>query len=282
MRHLGSIVLSVIFAPVIYVLAGVGMIRLATNGGLVAQNQGTNWTDVGIGVGAVVLAGALYAVLVLARLSPLGPVIASLLYIIAQLWTLFDQSYVTKTLGTSVLGNQGAAEAPLTGLALLLAIPLLVTIFSPRRWRGKDKPLVATYAPPVGQPGFPQPGAQPGFPQPEFPQQEFPQPGVPQPGYAAPGAPQSPAHPSFAQSESSQPTYVQPEPQTYAAPPAAQTYAQPTYVQPAYPQPTSAAPTYAQQLPEPPAPQQTTPENAGDALVDEATVIENRPETTNE
>jgi hypothetical protein len=254
MRHLGSIVLSVIFAPVIYVLTGYGMVRLEA-----AQGLQTNWTDAGIGGGALVVAGALYAILVLARLSPLGPLIAALLYLGIQTWALVtDQAKIMSTLGNSVLGIHGAAEAPLPGgVTLLLAIPLLATIFSPRRWRGKDKLAVADGYAPLAS----------GYPQPASPQVGGPQLTDAQPTDAQPDAP------AFGEPESAH-TYVPPDAPTYAPAPAPATYPESTYSQPAYPQPTSAAPTYAPvadgTVPQPTtshaaAPQQTTPENAGDA-----------------
>jgi hypothetical protein len=168
MRHLGSIVLSIILAPLIYVLAGVGEIKLATNGALDAAGRGTNWADVGIGAGAIVVAGALLAVLVMARLSPLGPVIASLLYIAISAWAVLDQSSIVKTLGHSVFGISDAAEAPLTGLALLLAIPLLATIFSPRRWRGRDEIVDAPHVEPNAAPTYTD-IADPTYGQPAYP-----------------------------------------------------------------------------------------------------------------
>jgi hypothetical protein len=273
MRHLGSIVLSVVSVVVIYVLAGIGMVRLAMDSGLVALNKGTDWTDVGIGIGSLAVAGALYAILTLIRLSPLGTVLGGLLFVIVQLWALFDQSNLQSTLGSSVFGTPGAAEAPLTGLTIVLAIPLLATIFSPRRWRGKDKPAVATaYAPPAGQSTY----AQPGVPQPGMSQS-----GMPQSGAPAPATP-----PAYGQNEPMPQTYVQPPAQTYAAPPAATNFPQPTYAPQTYAQPTSAAPAYTQTpepvVPQPVAPQQTTPENAGDAQVEDATVIDPDSDTTNQ
>ena len=192
MRHFGSIILSIVFAPIIYVLAGIGMIRLATNSGLVAQGRGTNWTDVGIGAGAVVVAGALYAILAMARISPLGPLIAGLAYVAAQLWALFRQANVVSTLGRSVFGTSGAAEAPLTGLALLLAVPLLATIFSSRRWRGKESAVAPTY-PEI-------PSATPAYPQPTSAA----------PDYADNSESFSPAEPSTLASTTPEPTSLEP------------------------------------------------------------------------
>lgn len=147
MRHLGSIALAIVLTPLIYVLAGIGEIKFATNGAMTAAGQSTDWTAIGIGVGAIVIAGGLYALLVMARISPLGPVVSALALIGVSGWAVLAQSSLVKLLGHSVFGISGAAEAPLSGLALLLAVPLVITIASPRRWRSKDKPAVATYVP---------------------------------------------------------------------------------------------------------------------------------------
>jgi hypothetical protein len=164
MRHIGSIVLAVIFAPIIYILTGVGMVKFAAN----SAASTTDWTAVGIGAGALVVAGALWAVLTMVRMSPLGPLLAGLMFVGAQVWALLDLANVVSTLGTSVLGISHAAEEPLNGPALVMAISMLATIFSPRRWRGKDKPAVATPAYPAtynAGPSYPVPAsAAPTYP----------------------------------------------------------------------------------------------------------------------
>ncbi len=170
MRHVGSIVLSIISAPIIYVLTGVGMVKFGQNAGPVASGAANNWTDVGIAAGSIVVAGALWAVLTMVRMSPLGPLIAGLLLIGAEVWGLLDQSDLVKLFGTSVMGVNGAAEMPLNGPALLMAIPMLATIFSPRRWNGAEKAVVAGSAYPTynAGPSYPEPtSAAPNYPTPD-------------------------------------------------------------------------------------------------------------------
>jgi hypothetical protein len=135
MRHLGSLVLAIVFGVVSYVLAGYGIVKFVTG----TATGETHWSYIGIGVAALVVAGALYAVLILTRLSPIGPFIAGVLYVAAEAWYAVDQSSLIKTIGASVVNVHGAQEAPLSGLALFAAVPLLATVLSPRRWRGKDK-----------------------------------------------------------------------------------------------------------------------------------------------
>jgi hypothetical protein len=136
MRHLGSIVLAIVFAPLIYILAGVGQVKFVAG----TAGASTDWAAVGIGIGALVVAALLYSVLVMTRISPLGPIIAAALLIAVELWAVFDRAGLADKLGASTLGVHGAQEAPLSGLALFIAVPLIVTIVSPRRWRGTDKP----------------------------------------------------------------------------------------------------------------------------------------------
>jgi hypothetical protein len=141
-RHLGSIVLSLILAPVIYLLAGIGVVEAVENGS-VAEHP--DYVKVTIGILAIGAAGLLYCLLALTRISPVGPVLAALLYFAVSVWALFSYDSLGKLLPDSVLGVHRAADAPLNGIALLLGVPLLVTLLSPRRWR--------RYAQPPGLPG---------------------------------------------------------------------------------------------------------------------------------
>ncbi|MBO0871641.1 MAG: hypothetical protein J2P15_24075, partial [Micromonosporaceae bacterium] len=127
MRHLGSILLSVILAPVIYLLAGIGVAKLSIG----AEKLSTGAL---IGFVALLGAGALYAVLMLARLSPAGTLLAGLAYLAVSAWFLVSPGMVNH-LPHSVIGVQGAATFPLGGVAAVLAVPLLATVFSARRWR---------------------------------------------------------------------------------------------------------------------------------------------------
>jgi hypothetical protein len=168
MRHIGSIVLSIIFAPVIYILTGVGMVKFGSNTGAVLAGQSTDWTAVGIGTGALVVAGALWAVLTMVRISPLGPLLAGLMFIGMQVWALLDLTDLISTLGSSVMGVSHAAEEPLNGPALVMAISMLATIFSPRRWRSKEQATMAASAYPTtynAGPSYPVPtSAAPTYP----------------------------------------------------------------------------------------------------------------------
>ncbi|MGE5830390.1 MAG: hypothetical protein ACM30G_18790 [Micromonosporaceae bacterium] len=127
MRHLRSILLTLVLTPVIYISVGYGLVRAA----------GVGHLDLGAGLAAVtalVLAGALYAVLVLVRLSPAGLVLGGLALLGAGLWAFFGTGSFLGTMPSSVLGQGGVmlAAAP---VAAVLGVPLLATVGSPRRWR---------------------------------------------------------------------------------------------------------------------------------------------------
>src|SRR5205823_441198 len=120
----------------------------------------------------------------------------------------------TRIIPENVLGVRGALWAPASAVAVLLAMPLLVTIASPRKWRRWANPPAAVaapgYTPPAvagdesGYPGTPYPGApsySPSYsPSPAYPGSpaysaapayqssgyQAPTSGAPAPGYAAP------------------------------------------------------------------------------------------------
>src|SRR6266704_252831 len=78
MRHLGSIALSLVLAAGVYVLVGIGSVRLSE--AVIADSVKHDYTGRAIGVFALLVAGALYMLMVLPRISPLGPVLAALAY----------------------------------------------------------------------------------------------------------------------------------------------------------------------------------------------------------
>ena len=130
MRHVLSLVVAVVLTPVIYVTALISAARLgeATDAGSLTGSPAA------IGLFAAVVSGGLYAVLVMTRLSPVGPVLAGLAYLGLTVWAVMDQDALTTLLRDAVKGApDGGALAPAT--TALLALPLLATVFSLRRWR---------------------------------------------------------------------------------------------------------------------------------------------------
>jgi hypothetical protein len=145
MRHLGSLILSLVLAPIVYVLVGIGQVKFQSAG----FPGHINWTTVGIGTVSLIVGGLLYTVLVMARISPLGPILAAILYVAVSAAAMISASFYSN-LPKSVLGVSGAAQIPLAGVAVLLAVPLVATVVSPRRWRhdGQNHAVTPAYSPP--------------------------------------------------------------------------------------------------------------------------------------
>ena len=131
MRHLISLVLGVVLAPVIYVLAGVSNSKAADH---IVSNK-NDVTTLALAIGCIVAAGALYSVLILIRLSPVGTVLAGLILAVPSVWALLDAAGFTDKLPTSFLGVRGALTFGASSTLLLASVPLIATVFSPRRWR---------------------------------------------------------------------------------------------------------------------------------------------------
>src|SRR5262249_23167262 len=109
MRHLGSIVLSLLLAPIIYALAGIGLVKVSD----VSSHLSTSdYKAVSIGLAALLGAGLAYALLVMARLSPLGPVLAGLGYLAVTGWFIGSRSSFTRVVHADALWVRGAALAP--------------------------------------------------------------------------------------------------------------------------------------------------------------------------
>jgi hypothetical protein len=151
MRHIGSILLSLVFGAAAYVLVGIGLVKM---GGLTALHHSTVPTAA-VAAGALAGAGVLYAILLLSRLSPVGPVVVALAYLGVTAWPRVAGGSFDRWVPTSVLGVHGALRLPSVAVAALLAVPLLATVFSGRRWKRWP------YAPAEPSSAFAVPGATP-------------------------------------------------------------------------------------------------------------------------
>jgi hypothetical protein len=115
--------------------------------------------------------------LVLPRISPLGPFLAGLGYLAVQGYGMVANVSFVSHFADPVLGVRGALIVPVgTGLTLLLAVPLLATVLSPQRWRGRAGAVGAAgagaaAAAPTFAPTFPgySPGPYPPGPYPPAP-----------------------------------------------------------------------------------------------------------------
>lgn len=133
MRLLGSLIITIIFAPATYVLTGVGLVKF--NAATATGASGGKLT-MAAAIGALAAAGLLYAILTISRLNPLGPILAGFGYLAVAAYALTSHASFLARMPHSVVGIHGAmtGAAP---VAALLAIPLLGTAFMARRWRGR-------------------------------------------------------------------------------------------------------------------------------------------------
>jgi hypothetical protein len=145
-RHLRSILYALVLAPAAWILSGVGFTHDPT--GRARDNGGAESFS---GLLLLVLAGAVYAILVFAPISPAGPALAGLVFLGVSLWALASPS--------SYAGAWPAAQGgvdlsrPGYGLAALLAVSLVCTALSARRWERYEPPqlpLIGMLARPWG------------------------------------------------------------------------------------------------------------------------------------
>lgn len=135
MRHIGSFLLALVFAPAIFLLTGTGLSAFQTmwvNGGAPSAVL-----DAAVAAGALLLASILYAVLTMLRLSPVGPFLAGLGMLGMSVWAAGWQQSYAETFAMLDVHMGGAVGQ--SGLGLVLAVPLLATVVSPRRWRKHER-----------------------------------------------------------------------------------------------------------------------------------------------
>jgi hypothetical protein len=187
MRHLLSLILAVILAPLIYVTAGFAIAKWAESE---ASSGRFDLVPALLFLAAILLAGALYALLVLVRLSPLGLVLAGLTYLGVTVWGAFDPYGLYDVLPHKVLGVAGVLTYPVGPVTGLLAVPLLFTIFSPRRWRRYATPQPAGV---TGAPAYPTGGvsAAPSYGTPSYGTPSYGTPSYSPPSYGGTYVPPS-------------------------------------------------------------------------------------------
>jgi hypothetical protein len=185
-RHLTSAILGPVLGFAAYVLFGFGVGRTSIENG---------WTgDNAIGVLALVGAGVAYAILVVPRLSPIGPALAGIGYLLLGLWVISDVTSFVDTMRADLLGLDNAGFGP-GAILVALSIPLLATLVSPNRW-SSGRPRQAApppgFSPPPGGHAGSTPGGHAGPPPGQFgqpdqfspPGQFEPPPFGGQPGYS--------------------------------------------------------------------------------------------------
>ncbi|MEU4218580.1 hypothetical protein [Actinoplanes sp. NPDC026623] len=137
MRHLRSIMYALVLAPAIWILCGVGFDQDLT--GRARDNGGIESLS---GVLLLLLAGAAYAILLFAPISPAGPTLAGLAFAGVGAWARLAPDSYASVWPANVAKDGFDVSTPGYGLAVLLAVPLLCTALSARRWRAYEPPEI--------------------------------------------------------------------------------------------------------------------------------------------
>ncbi|WP_433828555.1 hypothetical protein ACQP2E_04190 [Actinoplanes sp. CA-015351] len=137
MRHLRSIFYALVLAPSIWVLAAVGFTDdLSTRGRDFFAAESIS------GLLLVLFAGILYTILTFAPVSPAGPVLAGLAYLSVTIWAWTSPADYASLWAPEVSKEGFDLSRPGYGLVALLAIPLLGTALSARRWARYEPPVL--------------------------------------------------------------------------------------------------------------------------------------------
>ena len=155
MRHLLSLVLSIILTPVVFFGSGYASIKFAE------YMESDKLTPALLAVAAIVVVGTAYGVLILARLSPLGTASAGLALLGVVAWAMVDPRGYLDATPDKVFGQTWLFEASVSVTTAILALPLLFTIASPRRWRRHANPAAA--GPVSAAPSYPTPDPAPTY-----------------------------------------------------------------------------------------------------------------------
>ncbi|WP_436523499.1 hypothetical protein [Actinoplanes sp. HUAS TT8] len=137
MRHLRSILYALVLAPAVWVLAGVGFTHDLTSRGrdfFTAESLS--------GLLLLIFSGILYAILAFSPISPLGPTIAGAAFLGVTYWAWSAPESYAGIWSPDVVKDGFDLSRPGYGLAALLAVPLLCTMLSARRWARYEPPVL--------------------------------------------------------------------------------------------------------------------------------------------
>ncbi len=133
MRHLGSLLAGLLVAPVVWVLTGFAQVDLASH--LTGRDHAYPTSQIWPPALLLTVTGLILGLVASTRLSPVGPGIAGLLYLVATGYWLAVPRHVSRALPASVAGERGVLTRPLeTGVIPLLGGLLVVALFAATRW----------------------------------------------------------------------------------------------------------------------------------------------------
>lgn len=138
MRHLGSILLALLAAPLLFVLVGRGLgglAEVASEASRAPQLGRVDYFAITAAATALGLAGMLFALLAMAPIAPIGPALAGVGFLWIGIWALVAPGELLATVPGHRIGLDDVRLTAAATVSPLLAIPLLVTLFLPGRWR---------------------------------------------------------------------------------------------------------------------------------------------------
>lgn len=147
MRHLGTLIAAIVLAPAAWLLIAFGQSQSVT-AFTKAESSGA-WPAGDFLLPLLLLAGAglVLGLLTSLRISPLGAVVAGLVFVAGYVAVLFDGKDVNRLLNYSItIANHKAdLRTPIaSGATLILGALLLVGVVSVGRWRRWPAPAAAT------------------------------------------------------------------------------------------------------------------------------------------
>ncbi|MEU4624222.1 hypothetical protein AB0G04_30130 [Actinoplanes sp. NPDC023801] len=137
MRHLRSIFYALVLAPCIWVLLAVGF-----TDDLSSRGRDFFAAESISGLLLLLFSGILFSILAAGPVSPAGPVLAGAAYLGVTVWA-FNAPEAYAALWAPEVAKEGFdLSRPGYGLAAVLAIPLLGTALSARRWARYEPPVL--------------------------------------------------------------------------------------------------------------------------------------------
>ncbi|ADD45644.1 hypothetical protein [Stackebrandtia nassauensis] len=137
MRHIASLLLGLVIAPLAWILIGAATIGLDPHG---LYKEAVGKPNNVVAMAMFALAGIALGVLAVTRLSPAGPVTAAVIF--GGLFAFFRFVAKDFTLPDLLEGvkvpTESATAAGESGVVLAVAALLAVAILMPSRWRGPD------------------------------------------------------------------------------------------------------------------------------------------------
>ncbi|SDT70031.1 hypothetical protein [Actinoplanes derwentensis] len=137
MRHLRSIFYALVLAPSIWVLIGVGFTNdLSSRGRDFFSAESIS------GLLLVIFAGILVTILAFSPISPAGPALTGTAFLGVTIWAWNSPAEYAALWAPEVAKEGFDLSRPGYGLAALLAVPLMTTALSARRWARYEPPVL--------------------------------------------------------------------------------------------------------------------------------------------